>query len=268
MNKSGIPFCISVQSVFTMQEKRDGVTVCYIYHSGFVLDWSGCMLIIDFYRDACTPESPGGLVCGKLLPQARKPVYVLSTHGHADHFNPDVLKWKQDYPQIRYVFSEDIRSQGIADAADVHFLQKGGVFSDGLVRIEACGSTDIGVSFLIEAGKTRIFHAGDLNNWHWSDESDPEEIRQAGEDFLKELDYLSSRTEHLDIAFFPVDSRMGSDYMRGARQFAERMRPAVFVPMHFGLDYAGGNAFRPLAEAFGCRFLTLSEQGESHFVNI
>ena len=33
--------------------------------------------------------------------------------------------------------------------------------------------------------------------------------------------------------------------------------------MHFGDDYEGGNAFRPQAEAHGCRFLTIDHRGES-----
>lgn len=45
---------------------------------------------------------------------------------------------------------------------------------------------------------------------------------------------------------FPVDSRIGTDYMRGARQFIERIKTAAFAPMHFGEDYRGGNAFQPL----------------------
>ncbi|MEI3154718.1 MAG: hypothetical protein V8S95_06185 [Odoribacter sp.] len=44
------------------------------------------------------------------------------------------------------------------------------------MRIKAFGSTDIGISFLIDIDNIRIFHAGDLNNWHWEEESTPEEI--------------------------------------------------------------------------------------------
>jgi hypothetical protein len=62
---------------------------------------------------------------------------------------------------------------------------------------------------------------------------------------------------------FPVDSRIGKDYMRGAEQFVERIKITIFVPMHFSEDYQGGNAFRKFAESKGCRFLSIAHRGES-----
>ena len=109
----------------------------------------------------------------------------------------------------------------------------------------------------------RLFHAGDLNNWHWSEESTPQEIRKAEGDFLAEIKNLQQKAPLVDIAMFPVDSRIGKDYMRGAEQFVERIKTAIFAPMHFGEDYRGGNAFRTFAESRGCRFLTISCRGES-----
>ena len=109
----------------------------------------------------------------------------------------------------------------------------------------------------------RLFHAGDLNNWHWSEESTPQEIRKAEGDYLAEIRDLQQEAPADDVALFPVDRRMGRDYMRGALQFVERIKTRIFVPMHFGDDYEGGNAFRPQAEAHGCRFLTIDHRGES-----
>ena len=45
--------------------------------------------------------------------------------------------------------------------------------------MRAFRSTDQGVSFLAEAGGTRVFHAGDLNFWHWRAESTPAEVAEA-----------------------------------------------------------------------------------------
>ena len=109
----------------------------------------------------------------------------------------------------------------------------------------------------------RLFHAGDLNNWHWSEESTPQEIRKAEGDFLAEIKNLQQKVPQVDVAMFPVDSRIGKDYMRGAEQFVERIKSTIFAPMHFSEDYQGGNAFRTFAESKGCRFLTISRRGES-----
>lgn len=70
------------------------------------------------------------------------------------------------------------------------YINKGDVYEDPNIRIEAFGSTDVGISFLIDLQGIRLFHAGDLNNWHWSEESTPQEIRKAEGDFLAEVKYL------------------------------------------------------------------------------
>ena len=126
----------------------------------------------------------------------------------------------------------------------------------------AFGSADVGSSFLIYLQGMRIFHAGDLNNWHWSEESTEQEINKANGDFLAEVAYIKASAPAVDVAMFPVDSRMGKDYMKGAKQFIEQIKTTIFVPMHFGEDYAGGNAFCDIAEAAGCRFINIDHRGE------
>jgi L-ascorbate metabolism protein UlaG (beta-lactamase superfamily) len=146
---------------------------------------------------------------------------------------------------------------------DVVFLAKGQLWEDDVVRVQAFGSTDVGSSFLIEAEEKRIFHAGDLNNWHWSEKSPPEEIQTAERQFLEEVALLAGTTTQLDLAMFPVDPRQGKDYMLGAKQFVERIHTGVFAPMHFGEDYAKAQAFRTYAEAAGCRFAGWETRGET-----
>ncbi len=77
------------------------------------------------------------------------------------------------------------------------------------------------------------------------------------------LKYLKEKVPNIDLVLIPVDRRMGKDYMKGAQQFIERIKTTIFVPMHFSEDYEGGNAFRSIAEAGGCRFITITHRGES-----
>lgn len=235
----------------------------YIYHSGFAIETDDITVIIDYYKDS-SEESPGKGIVHDYLLQKPGEIYVLSTHFHPDHFNHEVLTWKEKRPDIKYIFSKDILKHKRATATDAIYIGKGSHYEDACIRIKACGSTDSGISFLIELQNRLIFHAGDLNNWHWSEESTPQEIRKADGDFLAEVKYIQQKTSTLDLAMFPVDSRMGKDYMRGATQFIERIKTSVFAPMHFGEDYNGGNAFGPYAEARGCRFLTINHRGQ-HF---
>jgi len=232
----------------------------YIYHSGFAVEAEGFSMVIDYYKDT-SPEYGKGLVHDYFL-KSVKPLYVLSSHVHPDHFNPEILEWKNRNRNIRYLFSKDILGRRGVTAGDACFLEKGEVFSDECLTVRAFGSTDVGISFLIEAEGQTIFHAGDLNNWHWKDESTPEEARASEAAFLNELNDISRFTDTVDVAMFPVDPNMGRDYMLGARQFVERVQTALFAPMHFGENYEKGMAFKGCAEQLGARFFAFRQRGE------
>ena len=133
----------------------------YIYHSGFAIEADGVTVIIDYYKDTSEEAPNRGIVHDCLL---KKPgmLYVLSSHFHPDHFNREVLSWKEERPDIRYIFSKDILKHRRAAAEDATYINKGDVYEDGHIRIEAFGSTDVGISFLIDLQGIRLFHAGDL----------------------------------------------------------------------------------------------------------
>ncbi len=235
----------------------------YIYHSGFALETDTFTVLIDYYKDTSEADPGKGWVHDQLLPDPR-PLYVLASHFHPDHFNKEVLTWREKHPDIHYIFSRDILKHRRAAEQDALWLCKGEKYQDDLLSIQAFGSTDVGISFLMEIEGRRVFHAGDLNNWHWSDESTPEEIREAEGDYLAELNLLYEAAPELHLALFPVDPRIGTDYMRGARQFVEKIRTHVFVPMHFGEDYTGARAFAPIAKENGCLFLCPTKRGSCY----
>ena len=53
----------------------------------------------------------------------------------------------------------------------------------------------------------------------------------------------------MDLVMFPVDPRLGTDFMRGAQQFIDRIKTSVFVPIHFLERLAEVMAFGPYAES-------------------
>lgn len=234
----------------------------YIYHSGFAIEAEGVTIIIDYYKDSSETIRNQGIVHDCLLQKPGK-LYVLSTHFHPDHFNREILTWKEQCPDIIYLFSKDILKHRRANPEDAIYINKGESYEDDNLRIDAFGSTDVGISFLIHLQGMSIFHAGDLNNWHWSEESTEQEIRKANGDFLAEVKYLKQQISAIDLVMFPVDRRMGKDYMKGAEQFIEQIKTTIFVPMHFSEDYEGGNALRSFAENAGCRFISITRRGES-----
>ena len=93
----------------------------------------------------------------------------------------------------------------------------------------------------------RIFHAGDLNNWYarslpeakpgetiYSEEFDEDIYPIAHEkQYLGELKDIRKITDSFDVVMFPIDGRIGNGYTLGGRQFIERFKVGLFVPMHF-----------------------------------
>ena len=216
------------------------MTLTYIFHSGFVLETEQSILVFDYWLD------PSGVMDSVL--RSEKPMYVFSSHFHEDHFTNEIFEWKKQKPNITYILSKDIykhRRAGKEDA-DV-WLAKGGTWSDDTISVWAMGSTDSGVSWIVETKGHRIFHAGDLNNWYarflqdvkpgetiYSEEFD-EEIEPIAHEkqFLGELKDIRKITDGFDVVMFPVDGRIGNGYTLGGRQFIERFKVRLFVPMHF-----------------------------------
>ncbi len=234
----------------------------YIFHSGFVISGNGYSILIDYWRD--TESSNDGYVHQHFLQSTNK-LYVLSSHSHPDHFNPEILTWCEKRPDIQYILSSDILEtiKNSSQNFQISYLDKKDLYSDNYLQVKAFGSTDIGISFAIEAEGKRIFHAGDFNNWHWNEESTQEEIRTAETSFLRKLKILVKAYPSFDLAMFPVDPQLGKDYMRGAEQFVETIQTGVFAPMHFGFNYNKANAFKEFAEAHKSRFLSIHECGEN-----
>ncbi|MDD3788314.1 MAG: MBL fold metallo-hydrolase [Petrimonas sp.] len=236
--------------------------VTYIFHSCYVIELDGFSVVVDFYEDV--PREDGSFWIKDYLLSKKQPLYVLCTHSHADHFNPEILRWKAENNAIEYIFSGEILESGKTKRDDAHYLNKLGVFEDERIKIQNFGSTDLGGSFLITVGGKAIFHAGDLNNWHWKEEVHKEEALVFENNYLCELELLAENIAHIYLTMFPIDPRLGKDYMLGAEQFLDRISSDYFLPMHFGEHYHKANAFGEYAEKNNCTYLPVYHKGQSY----
>lgn len=217
--------------------------VTYLDHSGFAVEHDDVVVVFDYYKD------PANKLTKILHRNIDKPVLFFVSHHHDDHFNREIFNLAQDHQRV-FVLSDDINGNKIGDGLPVAWVHEGGDL-DGLpggVKVTIFGSTDTGVSFYLtfRDGVT-CFHAGDLNYWHWQDESTEKEVRRAYSGFVHQMRHIMSVTDHIDIVFFPVDPRMGSDYSNGARLFMENIDVANFFPMHFWGDEAAATCFEDYA---------------------
>lgn len=189
----------------------------YIYHSGFSLETENYFLVFDYYRGDIELKD--------------KPTYVFCTHDHPDHFNPEIFNWAKGKSNILYILSSDIENTPPVKAT---FIDPYEEFIINDLHIKTFGSTDKGVSFLIQVDKKNIFFAGDLNWWHWKDNTDAEKYQEE-KDFKAEINKIKGN--NIDLAFFPVDPRLEEYYYLGGDYFINEIQPKVFVPIHFGDNY-------------------------------
>lgn len=221
------------------------LTVRYIYHSGFTVENEQAMFIFDYYRGDI--ELPAG-----------KKIYVFASHGHPDHFNVQILDWQKKHPDIQYIFSSDIHRGKVN--APVHFVAPDESITIDDITIKTYGSTDLGVSFLISSGGKVIFHAGDLNWWYWWDDT-PSEMKAAESSFKAEIAKMHG--ESIDIAFFPVDSRLKEFYDLGAAYFIQQLTPKYFVPMHYNEDLPAVQRFAGKMQTSPSRILVFTQNDQS-----
>ena len=113
----------------------------YIYHSGFAIETHDTTIIIDYFKDSSETAYNEGIVHDRLLNKPGK-LYVLSTHSHADHCNPEVLTGREKRPDIIYIFSKDILENHKVDSNDAIYLDNGEAYTDDSTQVDAYGSQD------------------------------------------------------------------------------------------------------------------------------
>jgi len=200
--------------------------IIYHYHSGFSVQVGGTLLVFDYWEGEDRKLPNVGRIDDKLL-SAFEQVYVFISHAHPDHLDPIVFMWENKGIPVSYIVASDVpvgtRGKRIAPGQEKTLSEH--------VSVKAFQSTDLGVAFLVTAYGLTIFHAGDLNLWHWRQESTLREIEAAEAAFYEATEPI--KKEKIDVAMFPVDPRQGMMYDAGANHFILTMKPRVFIPMHW-----------------------------------
>ena len=194
--------------------------VTYLGHSGFLLEMEDAFFLFDYYKGE--------------LPQmdAGKKMFVFVSHGHYDHYRKEVFSLREQFEQIRFLICSDI---SVREEEDVISIKPNEERETMGCMIRTLRSTDEGVAFLVKYRGKTIYHAGDLNWWHW--EGEPEEYNTAmRRAYQSEINKLQG--EKIDVAFVPVDPRLGEQYCWGLDCFMKRTDTKRVFPMHFWEKYA------------------------------
>lgn len=195
------------------------IKVIYLGHSGFLAEVEDMYLLFDYYKG----ELP------KMDPDKKMAVFV--SHSHYDHYGKDIFRLRDIFQQIRFILSDDIPAQ---EEEDVIFVRPNEHREILGLDITTLRSNDEGVAFLVKYKNRTIYHAGDLNWWHW--EGEPEEYNtKMRRSYQSEINKLQK--EKIDVAFVPVDPRLGEQYCWGLDCFMKRTETARVFPMHFWETY-------------------------------
>ena len=168
-----------------------------------------------------------------------KAVFVFVSHAHEDHYDRRILSWAK-LPNVRYVLSFDVRTEAGFEAATSTW----GSWSTcgrgsrptwnrptaARLTIQTLRSNDEGVAFLVKADGKTIYHAGDLNWWHWNGEPDAfnADIEKS---YTTEINRLKG--EKIDVAFVPADLRLQDKYFWAVNYFLKTVGAKRLFPMHF-----------------------------------
>ncbi len=222
------------------------MTVTYLYHSGFAVEFEQIMLVFDYYKG----ELPGTA--------KEKKLYVFSSHSHKDHFQRSIFDWSRDY-DVTYILSDDIEEIGAGGR--VVSIGAGEEIQVDELRIKKLRSTDEGVAFFVCAGDLTIYHAGDLNWWHWEEES-PQYNEDMKKDYQREIALLEG--EHIDLAFLPLDPRQGQAYSWGLDYFVRHTDAKKIFPMHLWGSYKTIQKLLsdPVSEDYRDRIVKIRKRGE------
>jgi L-ascorbate metabolism protein UlaG (beta-lactamase superfamily) len=232
------------------------IRVTFLGHSGFLAELPGAALLFDWWK-------------GELPALPEVPLFCFVSHRHEDHFNPRVFSLAADGRDVTFLLGRDIRLTprnlerwGLDAGTAAHCVRLGGGETwerDGLA-VEALPSTDQGVAFAVSRGGVTLYHAGDLNWWHWEEE-DRAWNRNMETDFKRALEPLRGR--RIDVAFAPLDPRLGPARDWGLRYLLETADVRRVFPMHQWGDFATTGEFCRAAPELAGRVIPVERDGQS-----
>lgn len=241
--------------------------VIYLHHSGFAVELNRYVLVFD----DCTPDI--------YTPPREKQLIVFASHKHQDHFQIKTLQWAEQISKsTRYFMGNDIKlNEKYLARKDIDpgILQrmvrmKGGAVyecAEENLKIATLRSTDQGVAFLVCVEGISIYHAGDLNHWHW--EGEPEVWNNRMEKaYRKEIDRIAGR--EFDIAFVVLDPRLGAGCFLGMDYFLQKVPVKNVFPMHMWDDYEVIGRYRKtcMGQQYSDKIMEVSEKNREFLLTI
>lgn len=230
-----------------IERSTTGTHLSWLGQSGFLIGHEGRHLLVDPYlSDSLTAKYEGTETPHvRMRPHVVAPEQlafvdvVLATHGHTDHLDGETL---------RAVGAPVVAPSRIAELArersgnEVTPISEGETVEVGGFRVEAVPADHPGehcIGYLIEAGASRIYHAGDTT-------------------------WLDPGVRGVDVALVPINGKLGNLDGTEAARLAQLVEAALAIPCHYDMfefNTATPDEFAAECERVGQAYRVL-QQGE------
>ena len=233
----------------------------FLDHSGFLVESDSAALLFDWWKGELPAVKPG------------VPLYVFASHVHPDHFDPRIFALDGTDRDVQFVLGHDIKLSprnlsrwGLSPktAEKCRNLRGGQSLALPGADVEALSSTDEGEAFLVTADGLALFHAGDLNWWHWEGEDKAWNNNMAA-NFRRYTEPLRGR--RIDLAMLPLDPRLGPAGFWGPKAFLELADIRRCLPMHQWEDFGFTDRFLAEYPTFAGQVQKVTENGEVFVFN-
>jgi ankyrin repeat protein/L-ascorbate metabolism protein UlaG (beta-lactamase superfamily) len=213
-------------NILSKKIKENEAVVWYLGHSGWAIKTQNHLLIFDYFeRPNRVLPMDASLASGFVIPSEiiGENVTVFVSHHHGDHYDPRIFEWRNEIPDIEYVFGfqpDDIDQEYIFTPPRSEREVEG-------INIYTIRSNDAGVGFLIDVDGLTILHPGDHANGSMD----------MSASYTAEIDALTTMTEDIDLAFFAIlGCSLGTpeSVKLGVHYAIEQLKPKVLLPMHAG----------------------------------
>lgn len=196
------------------------VHIQYLSHSAFLCETDRHVLLLDIGR---VPPRPAELEPDwTSLAASHKPIIILSSHDHADHFDPLWQKRCDQTEGCRFIAGEFGKSSGNTIRVNPG---EDRVIDD--FRVITVSATDKGVAAILVFPEITIYFGGDHAIW--------DDLPEFQKPYRTSMDRLSRLGVHPDLAFLAVSTSDGYQedaLIDGCRLAMKRLAPGGVVPMH------------------------------------
>ncbi|MGD9346244.1 MAG: MBL fold metallo-hydrolase [Candidatus Aminicenantes bacterium] len=208
---------------FDIHLKHGDAAVWYLSHAGWAVKTSSVLMIFDYLPN------------GFLDPHSIKDqnVYVFISHGHGDHFDRNILSWKEAIPNISYIFGwndKDVQGHHV-------FGKERTSMSIGPLRVKNIFHDFDNIpesAFLVEVDGLTIYFSGDHGGWAGA----------LNPVYKDNIDYMSQRSNEFALVFLSI---FGSPTYDAELYAIKQFAPRVVLPMHLGGREADAEGFIRLA---------------------